>query len=245
MKKDNKKKITKTTVKEYGFTDKLIEKLLPEPMLAPNPHCRKAPRMKLWYEDDVFNAMESNEFIAYQEKRSKRQEAAEKAVETRRKNENEKIDNIINNLVVNDRLSDEELKSQAMDAHAKRILCNMERKLAYLNRKLESNRIDYWEDRQEIENEAEELACEIECFNYETPNDALLQRIIVNYIRHNLIDYDSSLYALYNKMEKKEKYTRIKTEVLKKIAEAYPNYKDECYRQIRETEDEIDMSDYD
>ena len=27
MKKDNKKKITKTTVKEYGFTDKLIEKI--------------------------------------------------------------------------------------------------------------------------------------------------------------------------------------------------------------------------
>lgn len=183
MKKDNKIKITKTTVKEYGFTDKLIEKLLPEPMLAPNPHYRTAHQMKLWYEDDVFNAMKSNEFIAYQEKRSKRQEAAEKAVETRRKNENEKIDNIINNLVVNDRLSDEELKSQAMDAHAKRILCNMERKLAYLNRKLESNRIDYWGDRQEIENEAEELACEIECFNYETPNDALLQRIIVNYIR--------------------------------------------------------------
>ena len=214
-------------------------------MLAPNPYYRTAPRMKLWYEDDVFNAMKSNEFIAYQEKRSKRQEAAEKAVETRRKNENEKIDNIINNLVVNDRSSDEELKSQAMDAHAKRILCNMERKLAYLNRKLESNRIDYWGDRQEIENEAEELACEIECFNYETPNDALLQRIIVNYIRHNLIEYDSSLYELCNKMEKKEKYTRIKTEVLKKIAEAYPNYKDECYRQIRETEDEIDMSDYD
>lgn len=70
-------KITLTEVKKLGFSAKLIELLLPEPKLVDNPFYNSAAPMKLWNEKDVKDAMEKDEFIQYQEKRKKRQVAAE------------------------------------------------------------------------------------------------------------------------------------------------------------------------
>lgn len=71
---------------------------------------------------------------------------------------------------------------------------------------------------------------------YDT-NEETLNRWIVNYIRHNLIDgeykrqYDYSLVRLRNKVGKSEAYDKFKMIVLDKIAEAYPKYAKECERQ--------------
>ena len=76
--------ITKTEVKSMGFTDKLIEMLLPEPKLRPNPYYRSAACMQLWKRSDVEKAMKNPVFQERIKKREKRQAAAEKAVETKR-----------------------------------------------------------------------------------------------------------------------------------------------------------------
>lgn len=62
MKNNNRKRISKTTVmKQYGFTEKMITDYLPAPELATNPHYRSAPKMKLWYEDDVIRIAQEPE----------------------------------------------------------------------------------------------------------------------------------------------------------------------------------------
>lgn len=56
---------------------------------------------------------------------------------------------------------------------------------------------------------------------------------IVIYIRHNLvIGYDSTVYYIKDQ----HIYNRYKKAVLKKIAEVYPQYKDQCELEIAELE---------
>lgn len=66
---------------------------------------------------------------------------------------------------------------------------------------------------------------------HEADEDTLI-RWIVNYIRHNLVDYDNFLYKISGKVGSIGVYPEIKTAVLEKIAVAYPQYKEECERQM-------------
>ena len=58
-----------------------------------------------------------------------------------------------------------------------------------------------------------------------------MERWIVNYIRHNLVKYDTALERLYGKCGRYEAYPEFKRIVLEKIAAAYPKYANECMRQ--------------
>ena len=60
---------------------------------------------------------------------------------------------------------------------------------------------------------------------------ATQQRWAVNYIRHELTEYDSNLYDMSGKVGCYKEYSRYKNAVLDKIAEFYPFLKDECDRQ--------------
>ena len=81
-----KKRIALTTVKQMGFTDKLIKTLLPEPKLVRNPHYGCAPPMKTWEEETVLEATKTQMFIDEQAKRQRRKESAKKGLETRKQN---------------------------------------------------------------------------------------------------------------------------------------------------------------
>lgn len=67
----------------------------------------------------------------------------------------------------------------------------------------------------------------------ESPDEATINRWVVNYIRHNLVDYDSMLEQLIAKTGKDEAYFVLKSIILEKIAQAYPTYADECHNQIK------------
>lgn len=56
-------------------------------------------------------------------------------------------------------------------------------------------------------------------------------RWVVNYIRHNLISYDSTLFDNKGKVGKDEAYPIFKKAVLDRIAATYPKYAAECKRQ--------------
>lgn len=77
------KKLTKTEVKNLGFSETLIKNLLPEPEEKPNPYSKRAAKMCLWREEDVKAAMSDKRFTDYQEIRVKRQAASKKAVMTK------------------------------------------------------------------------------------------------------------------------------------------------------------------
>lgn len=57
------------------------------------------------------------------------------------------------------------------------------------------------------------------------------RRWMVNYIRHNLTDYDDSLYQMSGRPGCHEEYKRYKFAVLEEIAETYPALQSECVRQ--------------
>ena len=60
-----------------------------------------------------------------------------------------------------------------------------------------------------------------------------MNRWVVNYIRHNLIDYDAECrYLLYGHVGKDDAYIIFKQEILLRIADAYPAYAEECKDQI-------------
>lgn len=68
----------------------------------------------------------------------------------------------------------------------------------------------------------------------EFPDRETVNRWMVNYIRHELCEYDDSLYTLFRpgKMaDKDELYPKIKRETLAKIAQVYPELSDECEAQ--------------
>ena len=67
-----------------------------------------------------------------------------------------------------------------------------------------------------------------------SPNTETLERWMVNFIRHNLCEYDDKLVDLFGLVGKEELYHRLKTETLAKIAGVYPELDVEGKRQAQE-----------
>lgn len=59
-----------------------------------------------------------------------------------------------------------------------------------------------------------------------------LQRITVNYLRHELSDYEYRLRVLFGKVGKTEGYRILNKKIYDKIASTYPQLRDECNRQM-------------
>lgn len=70
-------------------------------------------------------------------------------------------------------------------------------------------------------------------FDMPMPDTKTLERWMVNFIRHNLCEYDDSLEELFGLVGKDELYQRLKSETLAKIAEVYPELEAECKRQAK------------
>lgn len=71
-----------------------------------------------------------------------------------------------------------------------------------------------------------------------TPSVAVMNKWVVNYIRHNLTQYE---YALWNasKDSTLKDYAEYKIEVLKKIGETYPKYQEEVELQIKKVKEDF------
>ena len=68
-------------------------------------------------------------------------------------------------------------------------------------------------------------------------DEATIERWMVNYIRHRLTTYDAELESLFRKIGKDHAQYILHDGILKKIAEVYPELKEECERQMYLTED--------
>ena len=75
---------TKTEVKSFGFTDKMIREMLSAPVLKQNPIYKSASPMQLWKCEEVDSIMESSEFQEYLSKLKSRKAGAKKVVETKK-----------------------------------------------------------------------------------------------------------------------------------------------------------------
>ena len=63
-------------------------------------------------------------------------------------------------------------------------------------------------------------------------DEQTIQRWMVNYIRHNLTNYETICEGLYNKVGNDKAYQTFKDRVLSKIADEYPFLSDECNEQM-------------
>lgn len=87
-------------IEEYGWTKSLINKFLPEPTLKKNPYYRSAAPMKVWNEEIVKKVMKTSDFQEAMEKASKRKNAADKAVATKRNNMFNHTEQFINSIKI-------------------------------------------------------------------------------------------------------------------------------------------------
>jgi len=71
-----------------------------------------------------------------------------------------------------------------------------------------------------------------ESFASKDDDPAFLDRITVNFIRHELTQYDSALWAIVGKTGISRAVVEIRRRVYSAIAQAYPDLKAECERQI-------------
>lgn len=77
---------------------------------------------------------------------------------------------------------------------------------------------------------------DLEPGNYDMPmpDAKTLERWMVNFVLHNLCEYDDKLIDIFGLVGKEELHRRLKTETLAKIAGVYPELEVECKRQAQE-----------
>jgi hypothetical protein len=186
--------LTKTELKQRGWTEAMMKQLLPEPMISVNPHCRRM-KMYLWKESDVTQAEKKQDFQERIEKRKPHQERAQRAVKTKQ----EKMKTILLAAI-------EKIRVKKMDFQKVTRLALSAKRNWYLY-------TGQWENT---------------AFS---PDEKTIQRWTVNYIRHNLTEYDSFLFSVKGKTGISFAYPLYRKAVLEKIADVYPALREECDRQ--------------
>lgn len=225
--------ITQSTILAMGWTKTMIKNLLPEPTERPNPHYKCAAPMKLWEQEKVLEVMETEDFKKALEKASKRKNAAKSAVKTKEKRLKEKMVEIANSFDIKV-IPDDELIRIVLEDNKNRIKVNLYKHMDYCERKLIYWNNHYYNEFESFEDvyDAYEFArSDYENFEFHMPNEETLNRWVVNYIRHNLVNYDYTLGKNRGKVGKDEAYPVYKKAVLERIATVYPKYAAECQKQ--------------
>ena len=220
--------ITQSTVIEMGFTKSMITRLLPPPIERPNPHYKCAAPMKLWEKDEVLKVMNTKAYEEMAKKVKKRKAAAKKAAITKAENLQINMSEIGKELKITI-IADEELVRKTLKDREQYIILGLESQIDCLLYKPSKYMTE--EDTDELNQLTDQLD-DLKKSGIGIPNIDTLNRWIVNYIRHNLVEYDTNLKHLYGKTGKQSGYETFKKVILEKIAELYPKYKDECERQI-------------
>ncbi len=73
---------------------------------------------------------------------------------------------------------------------------------------------------------------DFESFATVNSDKSFLNRIVVNYLRHQLTEYDNKLDEIAGKVGVDKAYLLLNKKIYTKIAETYPKYKQECSNQL-------------
>ena len=184
--------LTKTGVKERGWTDSLIRQFLGEPdSTKVNFYYKSGPPVCLYLVSRVEAAEMTPEFVAAREKVEKRQTSAAVAVKTKRNHLQALVDKIT---ITVPKMDHNKLIRLACESYNER---NWER----------------------------------DCYASDNSDPAFLDRMCVNYLRHNMTHYENLLDVTAGKVGAGDAYCEIKGKVLDAIATAYPYLASECIRQ--------------
>lgn len=213
MKKD--KHITLSTLKDRGWTASLIRDFLGKhDTEKPNPMFRSSPPMKLFALKRVQKQESTPEFKEAFEKAKKRSKTSRKArikVVSKKRQE------------LQDKINKMKIRVPGMSYE-----------------KLERKAIKHYNDWEEMKSRTRGNYGEISWADSDS-DKFFLQRISVNYLRHELTSYEDKLNALARKIGRRDGYVSIKKKVLEAIASQYPELSGECDRQIKDVEKERDI----
>lgn len=194
-------------LEERGWTKSLIKKFLPQP---DDVQYFRYGCAYFYGHVHVKNIEATEEFLQLQAKALKRRETGKTVTEKRKK---EYLDYLENRMPVRVReVQEEELIKEACDSYNRH-----QRDRAW--RRYERG---FGDD-------------DFTTFEADQNSDQhFLDRIIVNYIRHDLTSYDNLLSSTHGKLAKEEAIQIIRRRVFVAIAETYPNYCEEIKRQCTE-----------
>ena len=201
--------LTRPELRERGWTDGLIKRLLGEPdKLSPNPHYRSGPKMVLYLLSRVESIEAKHQEVLDDagQKRARRHDAAQKAVKTKRLRTKQKSLAAIKPL---ERLPLPELVQCACDSYNK------------LPLRRKTRQRDDWEDDWDYREKKEASPDSDRLF---------LDRICVNYLRHVILDYDVAIDQT-EMVGGREVYQPVRRKVFVEIARAYTELAEECRRQ--------------
>lgn len=195
---------------ELGFTDAMIRDLmssgiLGKPIERQNPMFRSGSPMMLWRKSEIEQVMTTDEFRAAKEKADKRRASSAKAVAAKKDKTMRDVEEAISRIVVMKAGKSRDEVLRAGVAHK-----------VMLDDARAANRGQYNESVPD---------------DYYSADEATKERWAVNYIRHELTEYDEELWGMAGKVGVSEAYKRYKAAVLHAIASKYPFLTDECERQ--------------
>ena len=200
--KMEKEYLTKTMVKERGWSDTMIDKFLPKPdQIKDNPKYKCAAPMKLYGKKRVERIEAKPTFLDAKEKSAVRRIGAKKAVVTKRRvtvEEAERVPILPPAIIPKD-----ELTRKAIQHHNNR-------------------QAGFAVRRRDYDWRSASLG----------DNPGLLNRLCVNYLRHQCTTYDHVLAEFVGRVGTDEAYPVIKSRVLQVIADAYHWLAEECIDQM-------------
>lgn len=185
--------ITRSTLKERGWTEGLIKKFLKPAKEVENPMYHNAAPMLLYLKSDSLAVQETEEFKLAKEKADKRKQSASKAVKTKREKTKTDIDTLLSKVTPPKRENYMILREKAIYHYNKH-------KLEYDNN---------WEFIPIDPNDSLDFSFE--------------RRIICNFLRHVVMSfYEENLDAMFGRVGKETYYEQLKTKIMEAIFQTYP-----------------------
>ena len=193
--KDNNEYINQTMLlKRNGWTAKAVKLFLPTPdKETTNPRYKNASPQKMYLLSTIEKIEDSEAFLLFLEGNNKRTAAAQKAVETKRR----KIMDYVNNIKIEVPIIEKT--------------------------KLLNDSITHYNEYQEyLFYNKGGYKKQDQPFLASTSSDALfLKRITLNYLRHNLTNYEDELTEIFGKTGTDEAYDVLKERINKAILTQY------------------------
>lgn len=184
---------TSASLKERGWTDTMIKKILGEPdEYVENPYYKCASPMRLWHVDTVKRAERRKAFKNAIAKSDARKDAARKAVETKR----EKCLNYARTVKIEVPVMKE--------------------------KKLLGEAVEHYNEWQYYKGRYERIIYGDNKTGYFADTE-FLNRISVNYLRHECTEYDDVLYEMAGNVGVQEAHNILKKRINQAIFEVYPD----------------------
>jgi len=183
---------TKTELKERGWTESIIKKMEITPdLFKQNPYYKSSPAMKLYSIESIKKLEKTEQFIKLKEKSEKRKKSAKKAVESKKRKNIKNLNKRIKELEINGSYKKfENLKRDAINYYN----CNQWNIPSVYSGKRDANIISEDTDKN------------------------MLKRIMKNFVRHELSNYDDVLIDIKGKVGvHSDLYPRLRKEIDGKV----------------------------